>query len=26
MGYVADVFDESRLSRLPGKTAIGHVR
>src|SRR6476646_5610695 len=23
MGYVAD---ESRLSRLPGKTAIGHVR
>jgi amidophosphoribosyltransferase len=26
MGYVADVFDEARLSRLPGKTAIGHVR
>jgi amidophosphoribosyltransferase len=26
MGYVADVFDESRLSRVPGKTAIGHVR
>src|SRR5215831_4228750 len=26
MGYVADVFDESRLSRLPGRTAIGHVR
>jgi amidophosphoribosyltransferase len=26
MGYVADVFDEARLSRLPGSTAIGHVR
>ncbi len=26
MGYVADVFDEARLSRVPGKTAIGHVR
>jgi amidophosphoribosyltransferase len=26
MGYVADVFDEARLSRLPGHTAIGHVR
>ncbi len=26
MGYVADVFDEERLSRLPGRTAIGHVR
>src|SRR4029434_2291554 len=26
MGYVADVFDGSRLSRLPGRTAIGHVR
>jgi amidophosphoribosyltransferase len=26
MGYVADVFDEARLSRLPGNTAIGHVR
>ena len=26
MGYVADVFDESRLSRLPGRSAIGHVR
>jgi len=26
MGYVADVFDESRLSRLPGRTAVGHVR
>src|SRR6476619_2725685 len=26
MGYVADVFDETRLARLPGRTAIGHVR
>ena len=26
MGYVADVFDEARLSRLVGRTAIGHVR
>lgn len=26
MGYVADVFDEDRLSRLPGRTGIGHVR
>jgi amidophosphoribosyltransferase len=26
MGYVADVFDEERLSRLPGRIAIGHVR
>ena len=26
MGYVADVFDEVRISRLPGRTAIGHVR
>jgi len=26
MGYVADVFDEARISRLPGRTAIGHVR
>src|SRR6202158_2720122 len=26
MGYVADVFDEARLSSLPGRTAIGHVR
>jgi len=26
MGYVADVFDEARLSRLTGRTAIGHVR
>ena len=26
MGYVADVFDEARLTRLPGRAAIGHVR
>ena len=26
MGYVAEVFDEARLARLPGRTAIGHVR
>ncbi len=26
MGYVADVFTEDRLARLPGRTAIGHVR
>jgi len=26
MGYVADVFTEERLSRLPGEIAIGHVR
>jgi len=26
MGYVADVFTEERLSRLPGRAAIGHVR
>src|SRR5512135_2638108 len=26
MGHVADVFDESRLGRLPGSSAIGHVR
>ena len=26
MGYVADVFDEERLSRLPGRSSIGHVR
>jgi amidophosphoribosyltransferase len=26
MGYVADVFDESRLERLPGDAALGHVR
>ncbi len=26
MGYVADLFDEARLARLPGRAAIGHVR
>jgi amidophosphoribosyltransferase len=26
MGYVADIFTEARLSRLPGRSAIGHVR
>ena len=26
MGYVADVFNEERLGRLPGRTAMGHVR
>ena len=26
MGYVADIFDEARLARLPGSSAIGHVR
>ena len=26
MGLVADVFTEARLRRLPGQTAIGHVR
>jgi len=26
MGYVADVFDDETLSRLPGNSAIGHVR
>jgi amidophosphoribosyltransferase len=26
MGYVADVFDESRLERLQGDSALGHVR
>jgi len=26
MGYVADVFDESRLERLQGDAALGHVR
>jgi len=26
MGYVRDIFDESQLSRLPGRAAIGHVR
>jgi amidophosphoribosyltransferase len=26
MGYVADVFTHERIARLPGNTAIGHVR
>ncbi len=26
MGYVADVFDETRLARLQGDSALGHVR
>jgi amidophosphoribosyltransferase len=26
MGYVADIFDEAPLSRMPGKRAIGHTR
>ena len=26
MGYVADIFTQERLMRLPGDTAIGHVR
>src|SRR5688572_2738570 len=26
MGYVADIFTAERLARLPGVTAIGHVR
>jgi amidophosphoribosyltransferase len=26
MGYVADLFDGSRLERLPGDSALGHVR
>jgi amidophosphoribosyltransferase len=26
MGYVADIFSQERLARLPGHTAIGHVR
>jgi amidophosphoribosyltransferase len=26
MGYVADIFTQERLSRLPGDIAIGHVR
>lgn len=26
MGYVADAFDQTRLDRLPGSSAIGHVR
>jgi amidophosphoribosyltransferase len=26
MGYVADVFNKTRLKRLPGRIAVGHVR
>ena len=26
MGIVADIFDEKKLQRLPGTSAIGHVR
>jgi amidophosphoribosyltransferase len=26
MGYVADLFDETRIARLPGRSAAGHVR
>ena len=26
MGHVADIFTEARIARLPGDTAIGHVR
>jgi amidophosphoribosyltransferase len=26
MGYVADLFDEAKLERLPGDSALGHVR
>ena len=26
MGYVADLFDEARLTRLQGRSAVGHVR
>src|SRR5258706_7930945 len=26
MGYVADIFDEARIAKLPGDTALGHVR
>jgi amidophosphoribosyltransferase len=26
MGYVADIFNEQRLARLPGDVALGHVR
>lgn len=26
MGYVADIFSQERIARLPGDTAIGHVR
>jgi amidophosphoribosyltransferase len=26
MGYVAEIFDRERLAKLPGGTAVGHVR
>ena len=26
MGYVSEVFDQARIDRLPGSSAIGHVR
>ena len=26
MGYVAEIFDRERLAKLPGSTAVGHVR
>lgn len=26
MGYVSDAFDQARLDRLPGSSAVGHVR
>jgi amidophosphoribosyltransferase len=26
MGYVADIFSQERIKRLPGDTAVGHVR
>src|SRR5207244_7087692 len=26
MGHVSEVFDQARLDRLPGTSAIGHVR
>ncbi len=26
MGYVNDLFDEARIARLPGSSAVGHVR
>ena len=26
MGHVSEVFDQTRLDRLPGTSAIGHVR
>ncbi|HMJ25151.1 MAG TPA: hypothetical protein VK475_04960, partial [Pyrinomonadaceae bacterium] len=26
MGYVSEAFDQTRLDRMPGPSAIGHVR